>query len=682
MMILIDLLFGTRSRPFGVEGTKPMKRLLFPVTKCLLTWAVVGSFGGITSFASDDVKTTVKVRKKTASVTRAQNAEKEVPNKTAALTDEEILDRDLSPASPGPKSAGTTATGAIAKKAVKTVSNSKPIVTDEEIFDYDFLPASNQVGGGGCAPNSLPAVPNCTDVYGNPLMLPGSNSLTSPTPDSSPASPTPIPPDMGTNQNPLTNQNPQSNMPPQNNYAGGAQDIATNTTTSFAAPFIGDFFGGSLAGTASGSPVVGEVVNIPNTNSYYALNTYGSVPNHFQTVGSPFTSTAMPGTAGTFSMPGHGSGLTLAPIGPQTVLFNPPATAPGGYPNPQNLLVYDVQSHLNTGGIDPALATGRTKLAEGASPIPRDRVFFNYSMFNDVQLQTQGVAVNRYTPGFEKTFFNGNASIEVRMPFASTLSSNIDSTTGFVNPTDMQFGNLTIYNKALLYQNRTFAYSTGFGITVPTANNVNVYNGSTQLLHIQNDSVHLMPFLGGVYTPNDRFYTQSIVQLDFDANGNAVDSYLNSNGALVSSSQKVGTFRDATYLYASVGTGYWMYRSNTPGRFGITGFSPTAELHYNRSLTDGNIVTQNVQQTTSTAMTTNLITPVYGQAFTNIEVLNAVVGTNMLFGRNRILTMGYTAPLGMGVDKQFAGEFRVMFNWYFGGGYNSNTTTRTGGVQF
>ena len=33
--------------------------------------------------------------------------------------------------------------------------------------------------------------------------------------------------------------------------------------------------------------------------------------------------------------------------------------------------------------------------------------------------------VRRYTPGFEKTFFDRNASIEFRFPFASTVSSDI-----------------------------------------------------------------------------------------------------------------------------------------------------------------------------------------------------------------------------------------------------------------
>ena len=100
-------------------------------------------------------------------------------------------------------------------------------------------------------------------------------------------------------------------------------------------------------------------------------------------------------------------------------------------------------------------------------------------------------------------------------------------------------------------------------------------------------------------------------------------------------------------------------------------------VHYNRNLQNGNVI--NGQIGSGDMATINTL---YGSAFTNIEVLNAVVGANMLFGRNRILTAGYCTPLGMGVDKQFAGELRIMFNWYFGPGGNSSTLTRAGRVQF
>src|SRR5207245_4582509 len=85
---------------------------------------------------------------------------------------------------------------------------------------------------------------------------------------------------------------------------------------------------------------------------------------------------------------------------------------------------------------------GRVKTSEDNSPLPRDRVFFTYDYFERVPTAANN-DVRRYTPGFEKTFFDRNASIEFRFPFASTLSSDIDL--GRVtSPTRTQFGNLDI----------------------------------------------------------------------------------------------------------------------------------------------------------------------------------------------------------------------------------------------
>ena len=39
---------------------------------------------------------------------------------------------------------------------------------------------------------------------------------------------------------------------------------------------------------------------------------------------------------------------------------------------------------------------------------------------------------------------------------------------------------------------------------------------------IQNRSVHLMPFVGGLWTPNDRLFAIGYVQVDVDANGDPV----------------------------------------------------------------------------------------------------------------------------------------------------------------
>ena len=61
-------------------------------------------------------------------------------------------------------------------------------------------------------------------------------------------------------------------------------------------------------------------------------------------------------------------------------------------------------------------AVGLTKIADDNSPLPRDRVIFDYDFFGGVPLGTGGVDVHRFSPGIEKTFFDGLASIEFVFP--------------------------------------------------------------------------------------------------------------------------------------------------------------------------------------------------------------------------------------------------------------------------
>lgn len=291
-------------------------------------------------------------------------------------------------------------------------------------------------------------------------------------------------------------------------------------------------------------------------------------------------------------------------------------------------------------------SVGTMKIAENTSPIPRDRVFLNYSNFNGVPLTEDGVDVNRLTPGFEKTFFQGRSSIEFRAPFASTLSSNLY--THQPNGTGItQFGNLTLYLKQLLFRNEVQAWSAGLGIALPTSNNQNIYAfPDFQLVSIKDQAVHLLPFLGNVYTPNDNLFVQQFLQFDFDTNGNNV-VVNNFNGGTTS----IGRLQDMTYLYYSVAAGYWVYNNPDSDRF-FTRIAPIVELHYNKSLTSSDVVES------------SLVT--VGQAGINQDLLNGTIGLTALMGDNKTLTVGYVTPLSSIDHRQFNSEFRVMFNWFFG----------------
>ncbi len=300
---------------------------------------------------------------------------------------------------------------------------------------------------------------------------------------------------------------------------------------------------------------------------------------------------------------------------------------------------------------------GRQKISENTSPIPRDRVFTNYSFFEHTNLTRDGVDVHRITPGFEKTFFNGTASFEMRFPFASTLNTDIIAN-GQFNDRDTKFGNINMAWKQLIYQSNTFGWSIGTSLTVPTGDDVTVAlpNGQ-QLVKVENESVHVLPFTGFLYVPDDRLFIQGYVQADFDTNGNTV--YVNNGlGGL----RKGGVANDQTYLFADLGMGYWMYQN--PANHGITGLAPIVELHYNRTLQDADTIR-------SGPFTLNT-------AGDNVEIFDAVIGATAKIGDRAFLTAAYTTPIGNGKDQQFDGEARVTFNWYFGGSVNNRFTA--GGI--
>ena len=339
-------------------------------------------------------------------------------------------------------------------------------------------------------------------------------------------------------------------------------------------------------------------------------------------------------------------------------------------------------SNTSTSVYSPSLAAGGVqKLVDNASPVPRDRVFFNYSYFQNSAIVVDGHAinVNRLTPGFEKTFFNQLMSVEVRVPFATTIDSV--NLTGVTNTSNILLGNQTTYLKALLYTDSKLSIASGLGIQLPTAAStqysVNGYSikavdgaytqtSSIDILKIRNEAVHLMPYLGSVYTPNDRFFAQSVAQLDFATNGNtvynaAVYPVLNDSNpdpatwtvtSATTGLSRAGSLNDTNFMYLSANTGYWIYKTTNPYERGLTGFAPTIEMHYNQSLQ---------REDTVSGFYGNP-----GQGTKNISQLNGVIGATTVFGNDKYLSVGYVLPFETGVNRAYDGELRVMFNYYFG----------------
>jgi hypothetical protein len=319
--------------------------------------------------------------------------------------------------------------------------------------------------------------------------------------------------------------------------------------------------------------------------------------------------------------------------------------------------------------------------------MPQDRLIFNYDYFNNVPLAPGGINVNRFSAGFEKTFFDGNFSVELLVPFATTLDNNInasyDEGLGTTNLNAVELGNVLIWTKGLVYKNETCAISAGLGIEVPTApdTTVNIVSppadgGSTALYEIRNRSAHLLPFIGSVWTPTSKFFVQQFLQFDIDTVGNKVlendGNDLSPNyGDLVPD----GRLHAAPFAYYDLSLGYWLFHDQPcSGRF-LTGLATIFEVHYNQALARSNSVTID-----SSAFDTPVngweaigpsqyVTPSGSVLLGGDPIFSSVnltTGVTAEIADNATLSVGYTFPLSGGLGREFSNQLQVYFNYYFG----------------
>lgn len=413
---------------------------------------------------------------------------------------------------------------------------------------------------------------------------------------------------------------------------------------------IGDFFGG-IGACSSGPIFIGRSV------FHSAGSTLGANDFHLINSGNPTTFQGGAGGANAVAFIGPANSLTgfgrpgqsfVAVPTPDTVTVTDQAAPPNEF---ANLQVYDIFTSPATDICIPnpgTSAVGRVKASENLSPLPRDRVYVNYSYFDNVPFQPGGVGVNRFVPGVEKTFFGGVTSIEVRAPFASTLTSDLISGAGLNDDSQFEWGNLSLISKTLLYRNERWAFSGGMQITVPTADDITVATATgTQLVYVENQSVHLMPFVGALFTPNDRFFAQGYIQVDTNVNNNPVAIRDPFTGVLTNA----GGLDDTDFLYMDLALGYWMYRSQC-NCARVTGVAPIFEAHWNSSLENSQSVEQNGFRV--------------GDFAGGMDLVNLVMGVVVECGGNTTLTTAFATPVAGGADQDFDGELRVIFNRRFG----------------
>jgi len=309
----------------------------------------------------------------------------------------------------------------------------------------------------------------------------------------------------------------------------------------------------------------------------------------------------------------------------------------------------------------------RYKIIEANSPIPTDRFFFNYNHFENALLDIDEDLRNldRFTFGVEKTFRDGLWSVELRAPFAAGYNSTQSLMAG-ASLSDTEFGDIALAVKRLLIQGERFKLAAGVGVVFPTGKDWKIVDNLGALVLVENEAVHLQPFLGALFEPNDRLFFLAFTQVDFDGHGNAVQQRI--GGTNFDQLVPIGVYQEQSLLFMDFSAGYWLYKD--PCAWWITGIAPVVEIHYSTTAQNTDIVVGPLGTIASEDLGFGEQQPPVGADRRGLpggrrDVLNLTGGLHFQMGTNSTLTVAAVAPLRSGSDREFDAEFLVQLNRRF-----------------
>jgi hypothetical protein len=290
---------------------------------------------------------------------------------------------------------------------------------------------------------------------------------------------------------------------------------------------------------------------------------------------------------------------------------------------------------------------GRIKMSEDNSPIPRDRLIFTYDSFGGVPYTADGVGVNRYQFGVEKTFRDGLWSAEVRLPFAGTLASTYAQG---AEMKDAELGNLRFAFKRLWVQTQRVYLSTGVAVTLPTADDQTVNSIDGQMLYsFKNESVQVEPFVGVLFLPTERLFAQTWASVNFDTSGGQLRWNPNVFGG--SGSARVW---DLPVVCVDGQLGYWLVQRPTGT---LRGFAPFVELHYNQTVAQNRLTDEVSERTAQEGLTVSTI---------GATELNMTAGFLAQVGNNLNLSVGASFPLLNQPNRTYDWQVGVRVSYFFG----------------
>lgn len=294
----------------------------------------------------------------------------------------------------------------------------------------------------------------------------------------------------------------------------------------------------------------------------------------------------------------------------------------------------------------------RAKIGEQNKALPDDRVYFFYNHFEnaqsarDVTGALRQFPVDRYTMGFEKTLFDGVASIELRMPFSNSYNFVADP----ANPAEFNAsggrpGNLTVIPKLMLLQSPETIVAGGIGIEMPTGGDVDgqIIGGTYKFA---NEALHLSPYLAFMHQSTERLFWLGFAQLDLATNGNRVivaDPFL--GGGVV------GKYTEQNFAFIDLAGGYSFYL-NPEARF-LNLLALQGEVHYGGAINRADQL-NNVRVGGPAFVAMNL-TPLAS----DIQMVNVTFALTGIVAQNTFLRVGGSAPIRDLPNRFFDSEFQA-----------------------
>lgn len=276
---------------------------------------------------------------------------------------------------------------------------------------------------------------------------------------------------------------------------------------------------------------------------------------------------------------------------------------------------------------------------EHSRALPTDRVFGLYHHFDDAlqssspngAFATRSANLDRFTAGVEKTFFEGNASVELRMPLSVPVTLSSPGSNYHME----SVGDLVVTFKGLLYADDSQAVALGLAVNTPTGSDltVNLPTGGVSDFTLKNDAVHLIPFLAYQAAPTEDFFFNGFLQFDTPTNSNTVRV----RDSATTSVEDVAV-RTQTLMFIDTAFGYWLFRD--PDADFLTGLASVLELHYTTALNDADLVRDSKQIVT------------FGAGNSRFDVLNLTAGLQANIAESTIVRVGYVTPL-RGDDHRF-----------------------------